>query len=185
MVNRLYKSPNVTMISYIHPYHTNNQDLVCHGEEMKGDGNAHMSFCPWISVDKKMWVFSLLQRGFTPTQVMERHIHDLHTMQEKDLSRSMNRDDFLFVKDIINISNKLAGYTYQLHDLDAKSTRHWCTQNYAITFAYQEQDSMTNTPFILGIQTPWQKDMCRKYGHDNVLAMDSTFGTNKYKVCTL
>ena len=43
----------------------------------------------------------------------------------------------------------------------------------------------TNTPFILGIQTPWQKDMCRKYGHDNVLAMDSTFGTNKYKVCTL
>ena len=184
-VNRLYEAQDIAMISYVHPYHTNKQDLVCHGEDMKEAANAHMSFSPWISIDKKMWVFSLLQRGFTPTQVMERHIHDLHTMQEKDLSRTMTRDDFLSLKDIINISSKLASHTYQLHDLDAESTRRWCIQNSGITFAYQEQDSMADTPFVLGIQTPWQKDMCRQYGHDNVLAMDSTFGTNKYKVYTL
>ena len=85
----------------------------------------------------------------------------------------------------MNISRKLASTTYQLHNLDAESTRRWCAQNAAITFVHQERDVTTSTLFILGIQTPWQKEMCGKFGDDNVLAMDSTFGTNKYKVWTL
>ncbi|MCO5612580.1 hypothetical protein L7F22_066848, partial [Adiantum nelumboides] len=35
--------------------------------------------------------------------------------------------------------------------------------------------------FALGIQTLCQKDMCQKYGDGNLIAMDATFSTNKYK----
>lgn len=185
MVNLLYETPHIAMISYIHPYHTDNEDLLCHGEACKEDTNSHVLFSPWISLDKKMWVFNLLHRGFTPTQVMERHIQDLHAMQANDASRSMTRDDFLSIRDVLNISSKLASNIYQLHEDDAESTRRWCVQNSINVFIYQEQDSTTQTAFILGVQTLWQKEMCRKFGHGNVLAMDSTFGTNKYKVLLL
>lgn len=184
-VNRLYERPDIAMISYVHPYHTDNGDLLCHGEPCKGDKNAHILFSPWISLDKKMWVSNLLYRGFTPHQVMERHIQDLHALQIRDPKLSLTRDDFLSMRDVVNISSKLAVDMYQLHEDDAESTRRWCIQNGEMTFIYQEQDSLTNMEFILGIQTPWQKEMCRKFGDGNLLAMDATFGTNKYKVCTL
>jgi hypothetical protein len=39
-----------------------------------------------------------------------------------------------------------------------------------------------NMPFILGIQTPWQREMMIEHGHQGGVAVDATFGTNEKKV---
>eukprot|EP01018_Ginkgo_biloba_P008021 Gb_17153 [translate_table: standard] len=38
-----------------------------------------------------------------------------------------------------------------------------------------------NQPFILGIQSTWQLEQMVKFGKNNLIATNSTFGTNKLK----
>ena len=63
----------------------------------------------------------------------------------------------------------------------------WQVANPDKVFYYSEfdktVDNESHTPFIVGIQLPLQLEWMRKYGHDGILAMDSTFGTNHFKVC--
>ena len=49
-------------------------------------------------------------------------------------------------------------------------------------FYYAEMDGANNKPFVLGIQTHWQLERLNTYGNNGVISMDSTFGTNFYKV---
>jgi hypothetical protein len=37
-------------------------------------------------------------------------------------------------------------------------------------------------PFIMGIQTPWQREMMIECGHQGGVAVDATFGTNEKKM---
>ncbi len=39
-----------------------------------------------------------------------------------------------------------------------------------------------NMPFILGIQTPWQREMMIEHGYQEGVVVDATFGTNEKKV---
>jgi hypothetical protein len=39
-----------------------------------------------------------------------------------------------------------------------------------------------NMPFILGIQTPWRREMMIDHGHHRGVAIDATFKTNEKKV---
>jgi hypothetical protein len=39
-----------------------------------------------------------------------------------------------------------------------------------------------NMPFTLGIQTPWQREMMIECGHQGVVTIDATFGTNEKKM---
>jgi len=39
-----------------------------------------------------------------------------------------------------------------------------------------------NMPFILGIQTPWQREMIIEHWHQGGVAIDATFQTNEKKV---
>jgi hypothetical protein len=39
-----------------------------------------------------------------------------------------------------------------------------------------------NMYFIMGIQTPWQKEMMIEHGHQRGVAIDATFGTNEKMV---
>jgi hypothetical protein len=71
---------------------------------------------------------------------------------------------------------------YQLHGNDAESTRRWVSENFTWVFMYQEQVMTEGKSFILGLQSPWQREMCASFGHNNVLAMDGTYGTNQYKM---
>jgi hypothetical protein len=36
-----------------------------------------------------------------------------------------------------------------------------------------------NMPFIMSIQTPWQKEMMIEHGHQRGVAIDAIFGTNE------
>jgi hypothetical protein len=49
-------------------------------------------------------------------------------------------------------------------------------------FYYQQQVNSIGSSFILGIQSLWQREICYAFGNNNVLAIDSTFGTNQYKM---
>jgi hypothetical protein len=62
-------------------------------------------------------------------------------------------------------------------------------QNTNLVFYYQEikvevDGGLTrqNMPFILGIQTPWQREMMIEHGHQGHVAINKTFGTNEKKV---
>jgi hypothetical protein len=39
--------------------------------------------------------------------------------------------------------------------------------------------------FTIEIQTPWPTTMMQQYGHQNVVVIDATFGTNENKVNSL
>jgi len=36
-----------------------------------------------------------------------------------------------------------------------------------------------NMPFIMGIQTPWQREMMIEHEHQKGVVVDATFGTNE------
>jgi len=69
---------------------------------------------------------------------------------------------------------------------DAQSVHIWQAANPDKVFYYSEFDNAIDdeghTPFILGIQQPLQLEWMRKYGYDSILVMNSTFGTNRFKV---
>jgi hypothetical protein len=62
-------------------------------------------------------------------------------------------------------------------------------QNINSMFFYQEigvevDGGLTgqNMPFILGIQTPWQREMMIEHGHQRGVVVDVTFGTDEKKM---
>ncbi|GLJ59648.1 hypothetical protein SUGI_1517700 [Cryptomeria japonica] len=109
-------------------------------------------------------------------------VHEKMTMFEGQYSR----DDFLTMDDIANIDHRIKASSYIFHSSDAISMQQWVLAKSNKWFAYQEYsatvvDGDGQIPFILGIQLPEQLDWMLQYGHNNILAMDSTFGTNAMK----
>jgi len=65
----------------------------------------------------------------------------------------------------------------------------WLQQNTNSMFYYQKTRVDVvggligqNMLFILGIQSPWQREMMIKHGHQEGVVVDATFGTNEKKV---
>eukprot|EP01018_Ginkgo_biloba_P041026 Gb_33026 [translate_table: standard] len=59
------------------------------------------------------------------------------------------------------------------------STDLWVRQECQSIFFYQKLVD-DHTSFIIGLQTPWMHKMMVKFSHNSLIAMDSTFSTNKY-----
>lgn len=173
--------PDVARVSYVHPHHTNEDDIVCHAVNLDKLKMGLGIVAPWLSFEMKRWVFALLCAGFTVHQVFDRHVRALHERQQRNLAYHISRDDFLTPKDVSNIAKQLAHIRHEADDDDALSTRLWCLLNKGDVFIYQEQSAADNVDFILGLQTDWQLDMMLKFGHDRLLAMNSTLGTNEFK----
>lgn len=174
---------NVTAcISYIHAFHTNQDNMICHGIETK-DQQPLLAYSPWISNAKRDNVLAMLYAGFTPQQVFDNHIEEVHKRFRVPNSNIIpTRDDYLSLKDIFNISQKVTSEKYHLHDNDAESIGQWVIDNPKWIFFSQQQDKRSGKPFMLGLQSPWQREICRAFSDNNLLAMDSTFGTNMYKM---
>ena len=155
--------------------------MICHGDDLK-DEKPTLSMSAWISNVKKEMVLLMLYKGFTPQQVFEMHIQQVSHRFIHDPHVNLMREDYLSLKDIFNISQRVAIHKYQLHQDDAESRRCWVMENPIWVFYYQQQVNSNGSSFILGIQSPWQREMCYAFGNNNVLAMDSTFGANQYKM---
>ncbi|MCO5581586.1 hypothetical protein L7F22_035474 [Adiantum nelumboides] len=122
----------------------------------------------------------MLHKGFTPQQVFAQHIQ---SVERGSILGSLGgtRDLFLTMRDVLNIACTMENSSLHTHHDDAVSVQNWVVDNPTNIFSYQAMNENKDEAFILGIQTKWQLEMLSKYGHDSLLAMDATFGTNKYK----
>ncbi|GLJ37316.1 hypothetical protein SUGI_0756990 [Cryptomeria japonica] len=90
------------------------------------------------------------------------------------------RDTFLLRKDVLNAWKRVRSIRSQKNEDDAKSVSLWHAQEKDNFFYYKRPDNIENVPFIIGIQTSWMQEMMVKHSHNSIIAMDSTFTTNKY-----
>jgi hypothetical protein len=65
----------------------------------------------------------------------------------------------------------------------------WVLENFNSIFYYVEHTPLDlnmpiqdDTPLTLGNQTMWQCEMMSKYGQENIIPFNTTFGTNQCKV---
>ena len=70
---------------------------------------------------------------------------------------------------------------YQLHKKDEMSVNLWYQKHREYFFFYQKPNGAV-VPFIMRIQTKWMLERMVKLSHNSLIAMDSTFSTNKYGV---
>jgi hypothetical protein len=96
---------------------------------------------------------------------------------------------FFIGQDVRVLFEKLAQETYELHKKNATSICMWFKKNTNSMFYYQkvgvEMDGGLigqNMPFILGIQTPWQREMIIEHWHQGGVAIDANFQTNEKNV---
>ena len=146
------------------------------------------SFSIHLSTEMKEWVIAQLDLGLTA-----HHREKLFFTMLKlkgDGTSVLTCDMFLSHQDVRNLSSKKATETYRLHQNDALSMQRWVVSNTESVFYFKETRKVgpgslhaENVPFIIGIQTPWQKEMMLKFGHNSRVAIDATFGTSAKKVC--
>ena len=88
------------------------------------------------------------------------------------------RDDFIELRDIIYYERHAKMGIWHRDPNDFSSVKMWTEMYPENVFMWHEEDHITSLPFILGIQTPWQKEVMIKFGHNGAISMDATHGTN-------
>eukprot|EP01018_Ginkgo_biloba_P037586 Gb_29481 [translate_table: standard] len=82
-----------------------------------------------------------------------------------------------------SIETRIKALSYKLQSKEEDSFRGWNEQHHDEFYS----DILNGQPFILGIQITWQLEQIVKLGKNNLIAFDSTFGTNtlQYPLFTL
>ncbi|CAA7389819.1 unnamed protein product [Spirodela intermedia] len=174
IVKRLIAEPTVALIIYNHEKHIDKQGSPCHGPlDTKAVGTRAM-FAPYISEELRLQVMSLLYVGVPVETIMQRHTE---TVDKQGGPR--NRDDLLTHRYVRRLERKIRRSTYELDVDDAVSLDMWIETHQAHVFFYE--DYSDSEPFVLGIQTEWQLQQMIRFGNRNLVASDSSFGTNKLK----
>lgn len=95
-------------------------------------------------------------------------------------------DYFKTIQQLRNYKRELDRDAWRKEDGQAESIRLWVNTNSEKFFFYQEHrpafSSTVAVPFALGVMTRWQLEMAVKLGHDSLLCIDATYGTNMFKV---
>ena len=152
----------------------------CHGQEDPTAVDSRAFYAGHLSLKKKEWVRLRLLGGNCQAQVLTDH---RQWVAERILRGDhLDRDCFLSSLDVRNIAALIEQETYRFHDDDAESTRQWVQRNQSRVFFYEEANEARETAFSLGLMSDWQLDMLVKHGHQKVICMDATHGTNRWKV---
>ncbi len=136
----------------------------------------------------KVHLTRLLRQGLSTTQVMTHHKAHVREMALKN--EHVTQDTFVLPSDLRNLPKKQVDELWQKHRKDPISVRMWVLENPNSIFFYVQHAPMDlnsqtqdDTPFTLGIQTPWQLEIMQKFGHGSAISFDATFGTNQSRVC--
>ncbi|GLJ18061.1 hypothetical protein SUGI_0318650 [Cryptomeria japonica] len=173
-VKVMYGRPNVAIITYIEFSHQDANGEFCHGKD-DPSGDPRSSVAPRLSNECKSYIESLLLMGVSIDTICEQHYLD------RGLTKLMNkRDTCLLRKDVLNAWKRVRSLRSQKNEDDAKSVCLWHEEEKDNFFYYKTPNNEENVPFIIGIQTPWMREMMVKHSHNSIIAMDSTFSTNKY-----
>ncbi|KAH9287926.1 hypothetical protein KI387_032043, partial [Taxus chinensis] len=183
-VRILMKRSEYALITYPQMDHVDNNNHICHGQKNHKFEGTRAYYAPHISKELQEWVEKLLLLGMPADIVLQKHREMVHEKLAL-FDGKTKRDDFLSSHDVQNIDTKIKAAKYMYDRNDAQSVRVWQDQNPNICFEYQEYEGNVeedgHVPFIMGIQMPQQLEWMLKYGHNNILAMDATFGTNGMK----
>ena len=179
-----YLDHSLCLLIYENTEHVNAHGEHCHGSMVCGFRYALGST---ISEELKWKIVQLHAFGLSPSQIMQQH-----TAEVRELAMSnghVTRDTFLLPSDVRNICRKRAEDLWEKHPSDPISVRMWTMENPDSVFYYQEHSLMDlnsvlqeDSPFTLGIQTEWQLQMMAKFGNNNALSLDATFGTSQTRV---
>ena len=125
-------------------------------------------------------IASKLAQGITPQHVLDKIRDSVHEKFE--------RIHLITKKDIRNVERSFGLCGSERHKDDATSVRLWVEEmkqsdnNPVLLYKAQgESDEILSTEdFVLALQTPYQAHMLETCGHDKVVCIDSTHGTNAY-----
>jgi hypothetical protein len=100
-----------------------------------------------------------------------------------NVGQSMTQDDFIQLQDIAYLDWKHKKRSWHLHTNLTISIWPWALQHLEDVFFSQDVGEINRTwiPFTISIQTPTQCESMLSYGHNGVISMDATFGTNDMK----
>ena len=184
-IKQLLLHPDVAEVAYYHVDHTREDGAPTHGFEDPHSVGRKSAYQPRLSKELKNWIKNPLNEGFTAKQVYEDH--KANWIDRKKANSTKVRDDFLELKDVAYYEARLKMGVWRRDPNDFDSVKMWAKEHPEDVFMWHEEDKVTDLPFILGIQTPWQKDLMLKHGHNGAIAMDATFGTNfpKYPLFSL
>ncbi|GLJ36743.1 hypothetical protein SUGI_0739890 [Cryptomeria japonica] len=171
---KTYSRPDVAIITYNEFTHCDANGEFCHGKDDPSSG-PRSNFAPRLSNECKSYIETLLLMGVGIDTICEQHYLD------HGLTKLMNkRDTCLLRKDVLNAWKRVRSLRSQKNEDDAKSVSLWHVEGKDNFFYYKRPNNVENIPFVMGIQTPWMREMMVKHSHNSIIAMDSTFSTNKY-----
>ena len=176
IVKVMVDNPDIAILTYNMYEHEDGEGWPCHGQHDTSH-DARTLHRPKLSKDIIAYVESCFSQG-VPIDT----VYKIHIQRHVDMdATTRDRDFFLSRKDIVNIYNRLSKGNYQLHQKDELSVNLWYQKHREDFFFYQKPNG-ADVPFIMGIQTKWMLEKMVNLSHNSLIAMDSTFSTNKYGV---
>jgi hypothetical protein len=183
IVKQPYLDQNLCQLIFLSVEHKNKEGEVCHGKDV---GYWH-ALGSQLSHGMKAHLMGLLRQGLSLARVMTHHRTHVRKMALKN--EHVTQDTFVLLSNVKNLAKKQADELWQKHHKDPISVRMWVLEDPNSVFFYVQHAPMDlnsqtqdDTPFTLGIQTPWQLEIMQNFGHGNVIAFGATFGTNQSKV---
>lgn len=184
-IKQEYIQPDATTISYYHMDHTRLDGSIVHGERDRSSDSRASRLALRISEATRVFIWNRLDAGFTTRQIFDEH---LRVWQErKRLGESMRRDDYMTMENIRNLEKCHARRKWKRDDNETHSVASWIESNPQSIFIHQwvgevpglQEDKQR--PFVLGIQTPEQCQVMLRFGNNNAISLDSTFGTSRVR----
>jgi len=179
IVKQMAGKPNVAIITYNMYEHEDKDGWPCHGQSDKSN-EPRVRYAPRLSREMVLSVEAMYEMGLSVDMVCERHMLEVREGLF-NVDNESTRDSFLTRRDVVNIFNRLGKTKFQFDKNDSISVNLWYQQDPNSFFFYQTPHG-DEMPFIIGIQTEWMLHNMVKYAHNSIIAMDSTFSTNKYGV---
>ncbi|OVA08710.1 zinc finger protein [Macleaya cordata] len=181
IVKRLYARPSIALIIYNdRRQHVNKSGFVCHGPLDRDAIGPGAKTIPYICDEIQQQTMSLIYLGIPEENVLQKHIEGVQRYCGSNSKASMSASQYVHKMGMI-----IKRSTHELDLDDQASIRLWVERNKKSVFVYQ--DTSDTDSFILGIQTEWQVQQMIRFGHQSLMAADSTFGIKKlkYPLCTL
>ena len=118
LVKILHFLPHVVEIHILEGGHVNQNGEICHSHQHLGD---HRAFTWQLSKDLKDFVLKSLCDGHNVPQIITKHIDIVEEVVKS--GKEVNRDMFLYERDVRNFTIKVARETYMLDKNDASSVK--------------------------------------------------------------
>ena len=184
-VKRLYYLRDIAEIVYYNPRHENENRLIVHGNVRHGDRGRFEKHLP---PELRQWVLNCLRQGLSSDRIIRTHRTQVMKLVAQGVPAE--RCHFLREWDVRNIAKGLKKTEYERHKNDAESVKLWVQAYPELVFFYHETKRVPvsgtltadNVPFVIGIQNEFQFKKMLQHGHESIVAMDATFGTNHWKV---